>query len=518
MKKSIGVMKVLSLVIICIMILSFFPVGVIGEVGYSRNATVGDNRIKTSFKLARNDLSTGTLVPIITFSEAVVYNGRPQNLAEVNPIVDGPGINLELIEITYQGIKLNGDIYPKSLIPPTDTGTYTVVAGYQGDEAYKAYSETKTININPIELKTTDFFTTKPISKIYDGTVNAPDDIIVGLSNTGVIDTDLKDVKFNYKSASYLSKDVNLTGTNAVILKEVTITGDKGTEYSIVDEEDQDEDKDEDKDKDEDNEEKPSKIIDISLAANINPKMIEVILVGQNKVYDGSAILNDYKLLVRQADLIKGDKIAVSGSEQFYPWYGTINTKQKDVGNYYVWAIGGFSLQGLNDTNSDDYMINNLSLVSKLKYAITPASVTVIPSYIKKVEGEPDPVLTYAVWQDESGDGFVKGLYGNDVLSGSLERERGESVGTYDIYLGSLNNPNYTLSLADGKDKFEITKGEEVAATYVGNDYYNNTTMGSGEVAEEKKLPVPYLGIAMLLILLIAVGVFFGKNRLTKMD
>ncbi|AFA47139.1 MBG domain-containing protein [Acetobacterium woodii] len=508
MKKSTGGMKVLSLVLICVIILSFFPIGVIGEVGYNRNVTVGDNRIKTSFKLTGNDLSTGTLVPVITFSEAVVYNGRSQNLAEVNPIVDGPELDSELIEITYQGTKLNGDTYPKSLIPPTDTGTYTVVAGYQGDKAYKAYAETKTITISPLELKTTDFFTTKPISKIYDGTVNAPDNIITGLNNTGVLETDLKDVKFNYKSASYLSKDVNLTGINAVILKEVTITGDKGTEYSIVD----------DEDKDGDGEEKPSKNIDISLVANINPKMIEVILVGQNKVYDGSAILNDYKLLVRQADLIKGDEVAVSGSEQFYPWYGTINTKQKDIGNYYVWAIGGFSLQGLNGTNSNDYMINNFSLVSKLKYAITPASVTVIPSYITKVEGTPDPVLTYAVWQDESGDGFVKGLYGNDVLSGSLTRESGEAIGTYDIYLGSLNNPNYKLSLADGKDKFEITKGKEVAATYVGNDADNNTTTGSGEIAEEKKSPVPYLGIAMLLILLIAVGVFFGKNRLTKMD
>lgn len=504
MKKSTGGMRVLSLVLTFIMILSFFPIGVIGEVGYSRNAIVGDNRTKMSFKLTGNDLSTGTLVPVITFFEETVYNGRQQNLAEVNPIVDGPGLNPELIEITYQGTKFNGDTYIKTLIPPTDAGTYTVVAGYQGDEAYKEYSETKTINISSLELKPTDFFTAKPISKIYDGTINVPDNIIVGLSNTGVIDTDIKDVKFNFKSANYLSKNVNLTGTNAVILKEVTITGDKGKNYIIVD----------DKDKDVE----PLKSIDISLAANINPKLIEVILVGQNKVYDGTAILNDYKLLVNQADLIKGDKAAVSGSEQFYPWYGSINNKQKDVGNYYVWATGGFSLRGLEGTNSDNYMINNLSLVSKLKYAITPASVTVIPSYITKVEGTPDPLLTYAVWQDESGDGFVKGLYGNDVLSGSLEREAGEAVGTYDVYLGSLNNPNYKLSLVDGKDKFEITKGEEVAGTYSGNDYHNDTTTGSGGVSEEKKSPVPYFGIALLLILLIAAGVFFGKNRLTKMD
>ena len=37
-------------------------------------------------------------------------------------------------------------------------------------------------------------------------------------------------------------------------------------------------------------------------------------------------------------------------------------------------------------------------------------------------------------------------------------------------------------------------------------------------VEKEEESPVPYMGIALLLLLLIAGAIFFGKNRLTKMD
>ncbi|HAZ05817.1 MAG TPA: hypothetical protein DCY58_05570 [Acetobacterium sp.] len=203
------------------------------------------------------------------------------------------------------------------------------------------------------------------------------------------------------------------------------------------------------------------------------------------------------------------------GAENFYPYYGDVNTQQKDVGNYYVWATGGFYLSGINGTNSDNYTIYSQTIISKSKYAITPASVTVIPNYVSKIQGEADPALTYTVWQDDSGDGFVKGLYGNDVMYGALEREAGEAVGTYDVLLGSLNNSNYRIRLADNADKFEIIKKEDVVAVYGGNDYSNG---GNSVVEKEEESPVPYMGIALLLLLLIAGAIFFGKNRLTKMD
>ena len=134
---------------------------------------------------------------------------------------------------------------------------------------------------------------------------------------------------------------------------------------------------------------------------------------------------------------------------------------------------------------------------------------------MSKIQGEADPALTYTVWQNDSGDGFNKGLYADDVMFGSLEREAGEAVGSYDIFLGSLNNSNYRIILADGSDKFEIIKKEDAVAVYGGNDYSNGE---NGTTEQEEESPVPYMGIALLLLLLIAGAIFFGKNRLTKMD
>lgn len=483
--------------------MTYFPIGVVGEVRFDANSWTAQTRINSSFQLSENEVANGSLVPVISFSDDVFYNGLQQMLVEVSPIPDGPELNPKLIEINYQGIKMNGDTYAKSTTPPTDAGFYTVVAGYQGDEAYRNYRETKDITIKPLELKTTDFFTEKPIKKQYDGTITVPEKTIVGLNNTGVIILDRNQVEFKYKSANFISKDVKLTGLNAVVLKEVTISGDKGNEYIIVDE---------------NKEKEPFKSIDISLPASVDPKPIDVILLGQDKVYDGNASLSDYKLLVNQGDLIKDDELAVSATEKFYPWYGETNTRQKDVGSYYVWATGGFYLYGINGTNSDNYHIKNETITSNKKYAITQAGVTVIPAYVTKLQDEVDPALAYAVWQDESSDGFVKGLYGNDVMYGALERESGESVGSYDIFLGSLNNSNYRITLVDGKDKFEILKRDDRAATYIGNNYENGSTeVGENEEIEEKDT-VQYFRVAMLIILLIIVGGVFGKNRLTKMD
>ncbi|WP_410881348.1 MBG domain-containing protein, partial [Myroides sp. DW712] len=67
---------------------------------------------------------------------------------------------------------------------------------------------------------------------------------------------------------------------------------------------------------------------------------------------------------------------------------------------------------------------------------ITPATVTVTADAKTKVYGDTDPVLTYT----------VSGLKGTDALTGSLVREVGESVGTYEIQQGSLAaSTDYTL-------------------------------------------------------------------------
>lgn len=478
MKKTKSIRLFFCLVLTIILNVACFPIGV----------------------LAENQAEQGTLIPIMAFSSDPVYNGNPQVLATVNPAVDGPDLNPELIEISYKGTQANGEAYPLSTIPPSQAGTYMVFATYQGDEAYQSIEDKKEIKIKPIELKTSEFFTEQPIAKIYDGNTSAPENALKGLRNTGVVDTDINEVTFNYKSASFLFKDVKPVNTNLIILKEMTVSGDKEKNYIIVDEK---------------KETKPLASIDISLGASILPKPVEALITGQDKVYDGTPNLHDYQLSVTKTDLIQGEELGAFGSENFYPYYGDINSQQKAVGSYYVWATGGFYLYGIDGTNAENYTINNQTVISKKKYNITPATVTVIPAYVSKIQGEADPALTYTVWQDDSGDGFNKGLYVDDVMFGSLEREAGEAVGSYDIYLGSLNNANYRIILADATEKFEIIKKEEAVAVYGGNDYSNG---GNDATEKEEESPVPYMGIALLLLLLIAGAVFFGKNRLTKMD
>ncbi len=478
MKKTKCIRLFLCLVLMIILNATSFPLGI----------------------LAENLAEQGSLIPIIGFSSDTVYNGEPQVLATVNPVTEEPDLNPELIEITYKGIQANGATYPLSTIPPSQAGTYMVFAAYRGDETYQSIDDKKEIKIMPIELRTSGFFIEKPVAKIYDGTTSVPENALKGLKNVGVIDADINKVTFNFKSASFLFKDVKPANSNLIILKEMTVSGDQGKNYIIVDEK---------------QETKPLASIDISLGAGILPKPVEVLLAGQDKVYDGTPNLHDYQLSVNKTDLIQGEELGAFGAEDFYPYYGEINSRQKDVGNYYVWASGGFYLYGIDGTNPENYIINNQTIISKKKYAITPATVTVIPAYVSKIQGEADPGLTYTVWQDDSGDGFNKGLYADDVMFGSLEREAGEAVGSYDIYLGSLNNSNYRIVLADGANKFEIIKKEDAVAVYGGNDYSNG---GNGATEKEEESPVPYMGIALLLLLLIAGAIFFGKNRLTKMD
>jgi DNA-binding beta-propeller fold protein YncE len=71
-------------------------------------------------------------------------------------------------------------------------------------------------------------------------------------------------------------------------------------------------------------------------------------------------------------------------------------------------------------------------------FAVAPRAVRVIPDERSKVFGDDDPALTHDV------DGLLEG----DSLSGALEREAGEDVGSYAITPGTLDaGRNYRLSV-----------------------------------------------------------------------
>ncbi len=87
-------------------------------------------------------------------------------------------------------------------------------------------------------------------------------------------------------------------------------------------------------------------------------------------------------------------------------------------------------------------------------FAINQLAVTVTADADQsKTYGEADPIFTY------TSSPAVDFVLANDSViefTGTLDRDAGENVGTYDYTLGSLSNSNYSITLASGS--FEITK------------------------------------------------------------
>jgi hypothetical protein len=81
-------------------------------------------------------------------------------------------------------------------------------------------------------------------------------------------------------------------------------------------------------------------------------------------------------------------------------------------------------------------------------FTITARPITITADDKEKIEGDPDPELTYQVTS-----GY---LSGDDEIIGELVRDPGEDVGSYDILIGSLeiddgnNGDNYDLTFVKG--------------------------------------------------------------------
>lgn len=89
-----------------------------------------------------------------------------------------------------------------------------------------------------------------------------------------------------------------------------------------------------------------------------------------------------------------------------------------------------------------------LTIIGAGELAITPKPIAVTAEAATKVYGDNDPALVAT-----SND-----LVGDDALDGTLTRATGESVGTYPVQQGTVDNarnPNYTITFIDGE--FEIT-------------------------------------------------------------
>ncbi len=136
-------------------------------------------------------------------------------------------------------------------------------------------------------------------------------------------------------------------------------------------------------------------------------------------------------------------------------------------------------------------------------FTITPAVVTVSADNKIREYGAMDPEFTYQ----------QNGLIGNDKLSGSLSRNSGENVGTYEIQQGSLSaGTNYTLQfnsaqleitpapltiVAESKQKLYGTPDPELTYTVSGLKNHDQLS-GVLESAGDKNVGVHAISLGSL--------------------
>ncbi|WKY47789.1 YDG domain-containing protein [Eubacteriaceae bacterium ES3] len=454
---------------------------------------------------------TEQLKPVINFNTDLYYNGMAQNLASISGQPDETELDPEKMTITYQGRRLDGVIYKETDEAPTNAGKYNVTVSYAGDDIYESVTETKRIDLNPMPLSYNGFKTEETIKKIYDGSSSQEQEEIPALKHEMVLPEDEDQVTFEFDSTRFYNK--NVVSDNFLILTGMKISGDQGYNYTISTISDEDlKALNENLSDDE-----KIKNTDCLIAAEITKRPVGIYLTGSDKSYDGTSDLLSYGFSLETEDLVMGEEIAITTDAGFAPWYGEEGAKIKDVGEYRIFAQGGYTIEGLGETLGSNYCASREVICSHIMYEITPVEIVVEPTYRYKYQGDDDPLLTYSIWRVTTRDSLIDGLFGDDELYGSLVREKGELPGKYDIYQGDLNNGNYIIYFQNGADKFEILEGQEVVETIDGNDYYSGSGGEVGDWTEEITPTEAFSGFLLLLIVVVA-GIFFIRNRINNFE
>jgi large repetitive protein len=177
--------------------------------------------------------------------------------------------------------------------------------------------------------------------------------------------------------------------------------------------------------------------------------------VGSYDIGQGTlALNNNYSLSFNDGTLsITARPITVTADDMTKS-YGLL---EPDLTYDYQGTLVGddqFSGNLIRDLGEDvgNYAINRGSLTLGSNYnisyhpgtmTITPRPITVTADDNSKVYGNDDPALTYDI--------TAGSLAFSDAFSGTLSREAGEDVGSYDIGQGTLAlSSNYSLSFNDG--------------------------------------------------------------------
>lgn len=151
----------------------------------------------------------------------------------------------------------------------------------------------------------------------------------------------------------------------------------------------------------------------------IEPKSLDIIIDNIETTYGQYAMLTYHTNEEYNAEFVYGEPTRVSG---------------EDVGEYEISA---------GTLTSKNYRLN----ITNAIYKINPKKAYVKALNVSKTYGD-DDVLDYE----------VSGLLDGDILSGELTRVSGEDVGTYEIQIGTINNPNYDIEFTSGVLTIEKAK------------------------------------------------------------
>lgn len=106
-----------------------------------------------------------------------------------------------------------------------------------------------------------------------------------------------------------------------------------------------------------------------------------------------------------------------------------------DGDKYEIQITGEQTLPGTYTASAEISGLDNYRITGNQStpFTITPKMLNIVADSKTKIYGESDPKLTYT----------VKGLLGDDKLTGELSRQAGENAGTYTINAGSIAAKDY---------------------------------------------------------------------------
>ncbi len=416
---------------------------------------------------------------------ATFYNANPRQAVDISSVVltsDGTPVS-PTINLSYAGTDNFRNSYGPSVTPPTNAGNYTVTASVDSADPNYFGSVTGNFTINQRYIAITP---DTPQTKVYDGSPKTFEATATGLSGENI------PLRISYRIGAYFSEaapieigsypvsvyasgtgnhNVNYSGGTLVITDntEVTITLANLTQQF-------------------DNTQKPVTVSSIETSPGVAATPTPTI----NITYEGINGTNYNKTTTppRNTGEYKVFAYVDTADANFYGNTSatlTIFNKEYVTFNFgpgnliYNGTSQGVNIVSITDSNDDvitptpvytisyngeDYDGNTygpttVPPTNAGDYTITVAIDPTDPTYQgndtydftintraievtadakSKVYGEADPALTYQITNGS--------LLGGDILTGSLGRINGESVGTRAITRGTLNSGgNYAITV-----------------------------------------------------------------------